>query len=84
MRNERRWRQIFKRDPRAEVQDELAFHLEQRVRDNMASGLDEQSARKAAMHRLGDLRAVQAECTDLLVAERREEARRDWLKVSPA
>ena len=82
MRNDRRWRQIFKRDPRTEVEDELAFHLEQRVRDNMARGMDEKSARTAALERLGDLRAVQAECTDLLAAERREEARRDWLKVS--
>jgi putative ABC transport system permease protein len=82
MRSDRRWRQIFKRDPRAEVQDELAFHFEQRVRDNMARGMDEASARRAAHERLGDLRSVQAECTDLLVAERREEARRDWLKVS--
>ena len=79
---QRRLRRIFRLDPRREIQDELAFHLEQRVRDNLARGMDEASARRAALERLGDLRSVQAECTDLLAAECREEARRDWLKLS--
>ena len=78
----RRWSRIFRPDPRTEVSDELSFHLEQRVRDNMSRGMDEASARAAAMKRLGNLDAVRAECTALLSAERRSEARRYRLHVS--
>ncbi|MEX2284334.1 MAG: permease prefix domain 1-containing protein [Gemmatimonadota bacterium] len=78
----KRWTGIFKPDARAEVEDELAFHLEQRVRDNIARGMDPESARTAARERLGDITSVQSECTTLLKSERRAEARNDFLKVS--
>ena len=71
-------RRIFSQQPRAEVEDELSFHLEQRVRDYMAQGMDEAAARAAAHERLGDLQHVSAECTTLLTDERRAERRRDW------
>ena len=47
---------------RLEVDEELAFHLEQRVRDYVARGMDEESAR------LGDLARVRAECTKVVEA----------------
>jgi putative ABC transport system permease protein len=75
----RRVRDIFSRHPRHEVEDELAFHLEQRVRDYMAQGMDERSARERAHERLGDLTNVRTECTTLLTDERRTNARRRWL-----
>lgn len=78
----RRWSRIFQPDARAEVEDELAFHLEQRVRDNLARGMDEETARVAAQKRLGNLKSVQSECVDLLAAERKSEARREWLRFS--
>jgi putative ABC transport system permease protein len=78
----RRWTRIFKMDARTEVDQELAFHFEQRVRDNIARGMDPEAARAAAHERFGDVKAVRAECTDLLNAERRTEARRDWMKMS--
>lgn len=59
-----------------EVDAELAFHLEERVRDYMAQGLDEASARRAALERLGDLSGVRQACADLLEADRRTERRR--------
>lgn len=78
----RRWARIIKPEPRAEVEEELAFHLEARVRANMEHGMNPDEARAAAEARLGNLDGVRRECTDLLRAERREEARREWMKVS--
>jgi hypothetical protein len=62
----RRWARIFRPDARAEVEDELAFHLERRVQENLARGMDPLTARQAAQERLGDLRDVREACTDLL------------------
>ncbi len=78
----RRWARIIRPDAGAEVEEELAFHLSERERDFVARGMDPQAARAAALERLGDIRGVQRECTALLAAERREDARREWLKVS--
>ena len=58
--------------PRAEadVDDELAFHIEMRARDYMARGLSAPDARRAATQRLGDLDAARAEC--IAITTRRE------------
>lgn len=58
--------------PRAEadVDDELRFHIEMRVRDYRARGLSEQDARAATARRLGDLAHDRAEC--LTITTRRE------------
>jgi putative ABC transport system permease protein len=80
--NRKRFRRMslgfFEPRPDAEIDDEVAFHIEQRVRDYMASGLDEEAARAAARERFGDVESVRRECAQLLRAERRAEARRDW------
>src|SRR5687768_11925079 len=68
----------FEPEPRAEVDDELTFHLEQRIRDYIARGMDPATAREAARERLGDLASVREECTHLLEANRRAASRRDW------
>ena len=69
---------IFPPRPDAEVDDELAFHLEQGVRDYVARGMDPESARAAAIARLGDLITVRQECTQMLEDDRRTARRRDW------
>jgi predicted permease len=69
---------LFSGEPGREVQDELEFHIEQRVKEYMARGMDEETARRAALERLGDVDRVRGECTNLLAAERRTEARRNW------
>jgi predicted permease len=68
----------FHRAPETEVDDELGFHLEQRVRDYVARGMDPAAARHAALERLGDLSGVRRDCAALLEADRRTERRRDW------
>lgn len=77
-----RWSRLLGRNPRTDVDDELAFHLEERVRDYMARGMDPETARAAARERLGDLENVRRECTDMLTAERRTDGRRTWMKFS--
>jgi hypothetical protein len=79
------WRRIvhvFRPDPVDEIDDEFSFHLEQRVRDNIARGMDVETARKAAAERMGDLERARTECTALLSAERRADERRIRLNVS--
>ncbi|HUQ83318.1 MAG TPA: ABC transporter permease [Gemmatimonadaceae bacterium] len=58
--------------PRAEadVDDELAFHVEMRARDYMAGGLSEPEARQAATRRLGNLASARTEC--IAITARRE------------
>ena len=54
----------------ADVDDELRFHIEMRVRDYMQRGLGEAEARAATARRLGDLATQRAEC--LTITTRRE------------
>jgi len=54
----------------ADVDDELRFHIEMRVRDYMQRGLSEGEARAATARRLGDLATQRAEC--LTITTRRE------------
>jgi putative ABC transport system permease protein len=58
--------------PRAasDVDDELRFHIEMRVRDYMERGMTEAEARTATAQRLGDLATRRAEC--LTITTRRE------------
>src|SRR5690349_11217448 len=69
---------IVPKKPAAEVDSELAFHLEQRIEANIAKGMSPDAARRAALERFGDVRNVADECTQLLAEDRRAEARRDW------
>jgi len=66
----RRLRRLFGRDPRAEVDAELAFHLDMRAAEYVDRGLAPDAARRAAMERFGDLPRIQHECGRL--ASRRE------------
>lgn len=54
----------------ADVDEELEFHLEMRIRDYVARGLTETDACIAAQARLGDLRRARAEC--LTIGNRRQ------------
>jgi predicted permease len=65
--------------PGAEVDDELAYHLERRIQQNIARGMSPEAARQAALDRFGDVDGVRETCERLLIEDRRAEARRDWL-----
>jgi putative ABC transport system permease protein len=64
---------FWRPDVRAEVDEELAFHLEMRVRDLVAAGLPPAAARAAAERDFGDVGAVRTQC--VTIDERR--TRRD-------
>ena len=74
----RRRRDPFVRTPQSEIDEEIAFHVEERVRDYVARGMDLDAATAAARARLGDIRGVKSECVGLLEDDRRATARRDW------
>ncbi|HEY7861427.1 MAG TPA: ABC transporter permease [Gemmatimonadaceae bacterium] len=73
-------RKPFEAAPQAEVHDELAFHLEQRIRDYVSRGMDPATARATALERFGNVTEVQRECAQMLADERRADARRDWFE----
>src|SRR5690348_208325 len=71
--------EFVKAKPEVEVDDELQFHLEERVAKNIANGMSPEDARRAALARFGDVVGVRDECAQLLAQDRKAEARRDWL-----
>src|SRR5690348_3556989 len=50
----RRYLSFWGANPRADVDDELRFHFEMRVRDYLARGMSRADAERVAMARLGD------------------------------
>lgn len=68
--NWRRYLRFWGPRAAADVDDELRFHIEMRVRDYMARGMAEADARAATARRLGDLATSRAEC--LTITTRRE------------
>ena len=72
------WRQLFRLpggDPARETDEEIAFHLEMRIRDYLAAGMSEEEARAAAERRLGDVARVHEELGRMT----RSDQRREWL-----
>ena len=54
----RRYLRFLRPDLRADINDELSFHLEMRARDLGRRGLSDQSAREAAERDFGNLAAI--------------------------
>jgi hypothetical protein len=58
----------MKKDPKQEVDEELAFHLEQRTRDYIARAMSPEAARDAAAQRFGDTARVGDACARIRAA----------------
>ena len=57
------WRVLFpRRSIETDVDEEIAFHIEERVRERVRAGWDEEEARRFVMERFGDVDRVQEEC----------------------
>ncbi|HEX7052180.1 MAG TPA: ABC transporter permease [Longimicrobiales bacterium] len=69
-----RVRGILKPSVGDEVEEELSFHVEMRVRELVAEGWSEADARAEALRRFGDLMRVKADCRR--IAEERERSMR--------
>ncbi len=61
----RRYLRFWRADVRADVDDELAFHLDMRRRDLEARGLADDAARSEAERRFGDVAAVRDSCVTI-------------------
>ena len=64
-----------------EVDSELAFHLEMRVRELLEQGMTPDDARAAALERFGDVDRITEACRDLGWRRNEDMRRADWLKV---
>jgi predicted permease len=61
-----RWHPFAKRALREkQLDNELQFHLEQRIADNLASGMTAEEARRRALMEFGTMERVKEECRDL-------------------
>jgi putative ABC transport system permease protein len=60
----RRYLRLWGPDPRADVEDELTFHIEERARLNVARGLSPERALEEAEQRFGDISRIRTECIE--------------------
>lgn len=67
------------RRAKADVEREIAFHLEQRAREFEAQGLTPEAARQAALASFGDRERVLAACADERAETLRRRSRLGWL-----
>src|SRR5262245_880605 len=74
-----RWLRLAGREPAAEVDDEIAFHLEMRSRELVEQGVAPDEARERALRRFGELDPVRAECKDIVRRRERRMARSEHL-----
>ena len=59
------WRAIFRRKAvERELDEEMRFHLDKLIEENVALGMDAQAARLAAARSFGGLEQAKEECRD--------------------
>ncbi len=59
-----RYRDLIRRSPRRELEDELRFHLETETEALIAQGMTPEAARQHALEKFGDIDAVLADCSE--------------------
>jgi predicted permease len=74
----RRYARIFGADPKADVRDELRFHIEAKADDLIAAGWTPDAARREAERQFGDIRAVQRFGEQMSLETERGRARREF------
>ena len=73
-----RLRSLFRRTAvERELEDELRFHLDQLVEENIAAGLSPEDARSSALRSLGGAAQIQEECRDMRRVNRIDDLVRD-------
>ena len=75
----RRYLRFWGSDVDADVEDELRFHLEMRVRDYEARGMPPDEARRAALQRIGDLERTAGALRDHDRRRERDRHRREFM-----
>ena len=77
----RRYLRFWRPDVAADVDDELRFHMAERVDDLVALGMQPAAARDEALRRLGDVARVTQTCRELASAQERSMRRSQWLSA---
>jgi hypothetical protein len=77
----RRYLRFWRPDVRADVDDELAFHMQERVDDLVATGMDVNTARQEAVRLFGDWNGVKQECIEEALKLETEMRRLEMLDV---
>jgi len=83
-----RFSSLFRRGKvEAELDDELRFHFDQLVNENISAGMPPDEARRLALRSMGKITAVQEECRDMRGTKLIEDFLRDlgyaWRSVKP-
>src|SRR5580704_14857494 len=61
-----RFRSLFRREKvNGELNEELKFHLEREIQEQIAAGMSPQEARRSAMIEFGALESIREECKDM-------------------
>jgi predicted permease len=74
----RRYLRLFGADPAGDFDDEIAFHLETKVDELIASGYPQRQARAEAMRQFGPVRAIRRECTRVSRGRRTQASRAEY------
>jgi predicted permease len=75
----RRYLRFLRPDVRADVDDELRFHLDSAERDLVAQGLAPGEARREAARRFGDVTSIREACVTIDERRERRKERAEWL-----
>ena len=81
MKNVPRWRRylrLAKPNVSADVEDELSFHIDMRVQDNVRRGMSPDEARREALERFGALDPVRDTLVDHDRSKQSRKERREW------
>src|SRR5688500_3946015 len=73
-----RFRSWFGPDPKVDVEDELSFHLEMRIRELIQRGETPERARELALRRFGDYESSRTECVEIDERRSRKMARTEY------
>jgi predicted permease len=75
----RRYLRFWRADVRADIDDELRFHLGERVEDLIAAGVPSGDAKRQAIAELGDLKTVAAALREIDERVQRSRGAAEWL-----
>ncbi|HZD03964.1 MAG TPA: ABC transporter permease, partial [Longimicrobiales bacterium] len=70
--------QVLGSTPAEEIDEELDFHVEMRVREHLRDGMSLEQARRAAVERFGDIDEVKAVCRRIGTRRERKMTRKTW------
>src|SRR6185503_834044 len=77
-----RWRRYLRfwgPNPGADVEEEFGFHVQERIEELVAQGMDYRAAREEALRGFGNIEQVKTTCRDLAWEKESAMRRSEWL-----